>query len=475
MLVLLALSAAFTANAEIRFKTPFYDGVVLQQNSAVTIKGFAEPGQKLVVAPDWELPGQTTADEYGQWSYTCKTKEADFKNHKFTVRDIKKNEKAVLNDILFGEVWLASGQSNMEMPMHGWQGTPVEGGWDCIIEDNMPDGVRIFMGAAEFSSEEQEEYNGKWYKTEPGKFGPVGATAYFFARRLHRALGVPVGVVNMAYGGSSVVAWLSEEYARICGLDPKDPAFEQVWEGDRPSQMYNAMIHPVLGFPIKGFIWYQGCANVGGPQWYANNFKELTNCWRKKWNDKDNKLPFYAVEIAPYSYNDDDEGVNAALLRAAQKEGIALIENGGFIGTNDLVYPDERKQIHPRNKRVVGERLANLALHRDYGMDAIPCYCPEVVKGSAYIGNSPEVLIVSVVNCGDGLVSTDEIKGLSVAGADGVFHPADCVWEDGGYMFISSKEVKNPVEARYCWGNFVLGNLKAASGLPLLPFDEKVK
>ena len=235
--------------------------------------------------------------------------------------------------------------------------------------------------------------------------------------------------------------------------------------------MYNAMVVPVKGYTIKGFIWYQGCSNVGADATYSERLQKMVSVWRADWGDTDARLPFYQVEIAPYRYGDGPEG---ALLRRAQHDAAKRMPNGGIAVTNDLVYSYEIDQIHPARKREVGERLAYLALHRDYGLDRVACCSPEAVrafKAPAGPKTEPGLVFVELAECPDGLDRSVEIEGLEIAGADGVMYPVREARIFGHFMMVRSDSVPEPRVLRYGWGCFTPGNLHAVSGLPLVPFE----
>ncbi len=252
-------------------------------------------------------------------------------------------------------------------------------------------------------------------------------------------------------------------------LDHK--AIEAMTDYRRPFLMYNAMLCPVKGYSIKGFIWYQGCSNVGSHDNFVQHMTMLIDHWRSCWDDDRAQLPFYMVEIAPYRYKPAGETSYASLLRKAQHDVASSVPNCGIAVTNDLVESYEMDNIHPAKKKPVGDRLAYLALNRTYGFRSIACDSPEAIK-CIRIKDSNELGIV-LTNCDNGLSRWMEIEGLEVAGSEGIFYPvryAYFEW-DSKMLRIRSEFVPDPCRVRYGWGDFRPGNLKNVEGLPVSPFD----
>lgn len=233
---------------------------------------------------------------------------------------------------------------------------------------------------------------------------------------------------------------------------------------DVPTIMYNGMVKPLANYTVKGFLWYQGEANVKDHTYYADSMVTLVSQWRKDWRLGD--LPFYMVEIAPFAYGGDAEGETAAFLREAQYQAAARLANSGIVCTNDLIYPYERKQIHPCRKKEVGDRVAYMALNKDYGYKDIACESPTYKKME--VKDSVAIIYFNNLN---GFSPYDQYTGFEVAGEDHAFHPAQA---ETNYRTSSvtvwSEQVKKPVAVRYCFKNFLLGNLKTSRELPFAPF-----
>jgi len=453
----------------------FCDGVVLQQETKAAIWGMATPGAQISVVPSWNGKAyRSIADADGRWTVNVDTPSGSYRKHSLAVKGDGGSVK--VNDVLIGEVWMASGQSNMEMPMRGFFNCPVENALEFISASPATDRIRMFNVPKSQSYEPVSDVKGTWNGACSATVPEMSATAYFFARELNEVLDVPVGVISAAYGGARVESWLPVEILQTYpDEDLTREAIEAMQDYVRPYLAYNAMFTPVKGFTVKGFIWYQGCSNVGKHDQFPERMSTLIEHWREQWGDKDSELPFYMVEIAPYRYKPAGPVSNAALLRQAQHKVAAEVPNCGIVVTNDLVESYEMDNIHPAKKMEVGQRLAYLALNRDYGHSRISCYSPEAT-GCIAMKDSNELGVV-LSHCDNGLDRWMEIEGLEVAGSEGVFYPVTYAyfeWETR-VLRIRSEFVPDPCEVRYGWGDFRPGNLKNAEGLPVAPFYVKLK
>lgn len=442
------------------------DNMVLQQNADVRLWGSADPGARLTVTTSWsDAPATCTTDNRGNWELTVKTPNASFKPQTVTISD---GTPLTLNDVLIGEVWLASGQSNMEMPLKGFGGCNIEGGTDEIAASGRwADRVRFFNVPLRQSYEPVDTVDGRWLVPGPDTASDFSATAWYFATRMSEVLDIPVGIVSCAHGGARVESWLPEdilkEYPDV-SLEKKD--IEAMVHYIRPMLMYNAMFNPVKNYTVNGIIWYQGCSNVGAHSDYAPRLARMVERWRKELRRGD--IPFYAVEIAPYDYDSPEQDNKAAYLREAQWKSLDLIPESGMIGTNDLVKPYERMNIHPGDKANVGHRLASLALNRTYGKKQFLCNSPRYA-GHKVKGNEVWVAIDAKDN---GICRNYDIRGFEVAGRDRKFYPADNArlnWQTNEIV-VSSDKVAEPVAVRYCFKDFESGTLYGGDWLPLIPF-----
>ncbi len=469
------LIACSAAQAKIVLSNICSDGMVLQQDSIALIWGTATPDSQISITPSWN--GNTCyglADSTGRWEVRVATPKGGYRKHSLNIMGDGSTLK--ISDILIGEVWLASGQSNMEMPMRGFYNCPVENAIDYICGPAATEKIRMFTVPVSQSYEPLTEVDAKWVGAESATIPDMSATAYFFARKLNETLDVPVGIVSCAYGGARIESWTPKEILETYpDEDLSREAIEAQTHYVRPYLAYNAMLCPVKGYTVKGFIWYQGCSNVGRHEQFVERMNNMVTHWRKEWGDNDNLLPFYMVEIAPYRYKPQQDRSYASLLRQAQHEAAAAIPNSGIVVTNDLVEPYEKDNIHPAKKKEVGDRLAYLALNRNYGFKRVACDSPEAVR-CFLMENSCEIA-VELTNTPNGLNRWMEIKGLEVAGSEGIFYPVEYAyfeWEPK-VLKIRSEYVWDPCEVRYGWGDFNPGNLKNTEGLPVAPFWIKIE
>lgn len=455
-----------SCEAKVRPSAMIGDNMVLQQNSHARIFGEADPGSTVTVTPSWDnKPYTTVTDRTGKWCLAIDTPAGGFTPYSITISD---GEPLTFDNILVGEVWLASGQSNMQMPLKGFPGCCTLGGFDEIASARDEAGkIRFFTVPLTQSYTPLDTVAASWTVPSPETAPEYSALAWHFAKRMSDVLDVPVGIVSAAYGGAKVESWtpreLIETYPDV-SLDPKD--IEKLVHYHRPMLMYNAMFLPIKDYTYKGIIWYQGCSNVATYRTYPERLAAMVKDWRD--NIAIGDIPFYAVEIAPYEYGDASEQGKAPLLREAQWKAIGLIPNSGMISTNDLVEPYERFNIHPANKKAVGDRLCDLVLNDTYGKKQFPVVSPRY-KSHTFKDGAAWVAIDSP---SDGICRNYDIKGFEIAGPDKIFHPADSVWLhwQTNEMVVSSKEVPNPVAVRYGWRDFLPGNLHAANYLPLIPF-----
>ncbi|MDR0422807.1 MAG: sialate O-acetylesterase [Proteiniphilum sp.] len=455
------LFLSFTLHGKPALPEILSDGMVLQQHCKVNIWGKSERGKTVEVKPCWrETAVRVKADSDGNWIAVIETPEASFTPRSITVSD---GEEIVIRDILIGEVWLASGQSNMEMPLHGFHNNPVMDANETIAFSGQYPGIRFVTIPKTPSFEPLESVEGRWQRCNPVNSPEFGATAFFFAETLHRSLNVPVGIIVSAWGGTKVEGWTNREILETYpDVDLSEEAINGLHPMARPLLMYNGMIHPLGKYTVKGFIWYQGESNVGAHQVYPERLHNMVSLWRRLWNNPE--LPFYYVEIAPFVYGNADDDP-AARLREAQFKAQKLIPHSGMVSTNDLVEPYELYNIHPRNKTGVGRRLAFMALNKTYGFDRIAAHGPEY--GSMEIRDGK--IIVTFDHAWDGFNRTDDIEGFEIAAEDGHFLPARASVRDGK-VEVFREEISQPTAVRYCFRNFRTGNLAGSRGLPVVPF-----
>lgn len=465
------LCAALTAaslQAKVTLSPMISDHMVMQQSTGAAVFGTADPNERVTIAASWsESPVTATADASGNWIAEIPTPAAGYDKHTLTITG-QDGKPITVNDVLIGEVWLASGQSNMQMPLRGFDGCPTKGGYDEIAASaRHADHIRFLNVPMTQSYEPKTTFEGAWSVPSPDTAPDFSATAWNYARRLNEVLDVPVGIVSAAYGGARVESWLPREilegYADV-SLRPED--VEPMTHYLRPLLMYNAMFVPIKDYTYNGIIWYQGCSNVGAHQNYADRLVTMVNHWRDQIGQGD--IPFYAVEIAPYDYDSPEQDEQSPYLRLAQWDAIGRLNNADMICINDLVEPYERFNIHPGNKIAAGHRLGDLALNRTYGKKQFPDHGPRY-KSHRVDGDA---LIVALDTNFGGICRNYDVQGFEIAGDDKVFYPADEVeflWQTNEYKLKSAK-VPQPREVRYCFHDFQIGTVYGGNYLPLVPF-----
>ena len=473
--LLLPIAAVLTLSVQARVRLPHLigDNMVLQQQSEARLWGWAKPGSTVKVTTSWQGTATAKAGSDGKWLARVTTGQAS--NTPQTVTFDDGDGTVAIRNVLIGEVWVCAGQSNMEMPVRGFWGCPVEDYNQTVIDARNHGAVRSVKIPSVMRMEPQDDAQCEWRECGPQTVGDFSATGYFFARTMHQALGIPVGIIEANKGGSRVESWLTKENLQGHTSEPTDSAgivaFKPEWDYHRALVWGNGTFNPILNYTVKGILFYQGCSNVGDPgNQYSERLKLLVAQWRQQFAL--GEIPFYFVEIAPYHY-DDVNGTQGALLREQQQRAAQLIPNSSLVCTNDLVYPYETTQIHPAQKRQVGERLAWTALSRDYGFSEV------LYKSSSYkdMTVKGDTVFIHLQDNYHADAPYEMIKGFEVAGQDRVFHPARArhFWRPGGgywdeAIMVVSDEVKQPVAVRYCFRNFQLGNVTNGANLPLFPF-----
>ena len=440
------------------------DNMVLQQNSTVNIWGYAKPKAKVSVACDWIAgkPISVKADAEGVWIVPVAVPAASFDPHTVTIKCGK--EVVTLSNILFGEVWLCSGQSNMEWPVRKTLDMKKD------LEGKMNTNIRLLCTgriAKETPQRDipvQEGKNTKWAVCNPKDLAEFSAVGYGFGKELQETLGVPVGLVDASYGGTFIEGWMKKE---VIDADPKvakdcTKIKHKVWRG-KESHLYNANIYPIRHNSFAGVIWYQGCANVSSsPRGYAHALEVLVNSWREEFENP--TMPFYIVQLVPHTYG----GIKGAQLRESQEKAAKKIEHCEVIGTLDQL--DIPGDIHPRYKGAIAHRLAQTALGEHYGK-SVGVYRNPAYKSMSIEGNS---IRISLNNVPTTLTAEGRINGFQIGVTDPknekklVFCLAEAKLE-GKQIVVTAEGVTAPKAVRYCFNEDV-GNVFSAEGLPLLPF-----
>ena len=463
----LIMAAASLSAMAVELPEIISDNAVLQQKSDVKLWGWSKPGRTVTVTPSWSEGKSYIAKadkKTGCWEVNVATPGASFTPQSVSFDDGDK--PARIDNVLIGEVWFCSGQSNMEMPLRGFWCQPVEGAAQAIAYSGKYPGVRMATVPKRASYTPQDRVEGKWKTSSPSNAAEFSALAYFFATSLSDILDVPVGIISCAYGGSKVEGWMPKsKLDTYPGWDmAKEQADSTINEWERIGVMYNAMLRPVLGYTVKGFLWNQGESNVGRHDEYPQHQKDMVEIWRQEWGL--GVLPFYFVELPGWKYGNGEETA-AALFRECQHRAAEITPNSGIVCTTDLMYPYELEDIHARQKKPIGERLAFMAANRTYGIEGIPSSYPSFKS----VDLQGDKAVVHFNNADAGLNPNMNLPGFEVAGEDRIFYPATATEDwNARTVTVTSDKVSDIKAVRYCFHNFAIGQLKDMNGMPLIPF-----
>ena len=449
---------AFEAYADVKLPAIFGDDMILQQQSQVAVWGWAKPNSNVRVTGSWNKKiYNAKSDMNGYWRTKIETPAAGFTPYTLTVSDGK---SITLKNILIGEVWVCSGQSNMQMPMSGFLNEPVEGGPEAIATSTNI-GIRCFSMKRVAKADPQEDCTGVWEIAGPQTTPGFTATGYFFARMINQTLNVPVGLIHASWGGSIIEAWMTPNSLKDFP-EKRIPATDSdiTLPYGTPTVLYNGMIHPILGYGIRGAIWYQGESNREEPALYVKLFDAMVREWRNLWDV--GEFPFYYCQIAPFNYGG---GSNSGFIREAQAKGMTTTPNTGMAVLMDV---GNVNSIHPPQKRYAGERMALWALAKTYGMDKIHYRSPEFK--SLQIEGRVAILTFDM-NGNSGLTGYGkEIMNFRIAGKDKQFYPAKAAYL-GNTVYVFSPSVVEPVAVRYCWDDTSTTELFTVEGhLPMSSF-----
>lgn len=453
LLFLLAFTGIST-QATIQLPTLFGNNMVLQQQSDAAIWGSAKANATVVITTSWDKKKYTVrANAGGQWKTAVRTPKAGGP-YEITISD---GELLKLSNVLIGEVWVCSGQSNMEMPVKGFKNQPILGADDMLLEAD-DSAIHLFRIERAFTKTIQTDVKAQWEVAAPKTVKEFSAVGYHFARLLRQRLKVPVGIIQTTWGGTPIEAWMDTlSLQRVEGV--KYPAASAAMTKNDPSVLFNAMIAPLVGYGMRGVLWYQGEQNRFQPGNYAKLMQSMVEEWRALW--KIGQFPFYYVQIAPYQYPNTRELI--PYLREAQDKAQALIPNSGMVVSLDA---GDQRTIHPANKMIISKRLACWALANTYGREGI-VYQGPVYKSMTIIADTVKVTFNNAAN---GLTTYGkELVNFELAGSDKIFYPAQAkITNDGITLF--STAVKGPVAVRYGFKDWLTGELFNTDGLPAAPF-----
>lgn len=497
--VLTFLSVAST-HADVKLSAIIGDNMVLQRGMPVPIWGWADAGEKVTVS----FAGQThsaTAGKDGKWTVKLEAMKASAKPQPVV---IKGKNSITLKNVLIGEVWICSGQSNMAWSVNRANDADLEMAAAKFLN------IRMISVPQVGTQEAKTDFNGQWEACTPAVAANFSAVGYFFGRQLHQTLDVPIGLIDNAWGGSAAEAWVPKEvlakHERYAALlkqwDDMAKAYDhtkamtafkakqdkwkeavkkakaagkpaprapraprnQLTGQHRPGNLYNGVLNPTIGYAIKGAIWYQGESNSGRAYQYRHLFPLMIDTWREVWKQGD--FSFYWVQLADFMDESDGPQDSAwAELREAQTMTMSRLPNTGEAVIIDV---GEGRDIHPRDKQTVGKRLARWALAKDYGMK-IPHQSP-TVSGMEIVRNK---VTLTFDHVGAGLYSFDsrtDVSGFTLAGEDQKFVKATARIVGKNKIELTAQGVDKPVHARYAWANNPVVNLYSREGLPATPF-----
>ena len=459
-IILLFFLLLFNNIAEAKIVLPsfFSDNMVLQQQSNVPIWGKSEKNSTVTLFTSWNKKiSITKADENGRWKIFVQTPKA---GGPFVIT-IKDKETTILNNVMIGEVWFCSGQSNMEMPMRGFKNQPILNSNE-ILTDADNSNLRLLTIKRNASVNVSDTCNGIWKISNAESAKEFSAVAYQYGALLQKKLQVPVGIIVSCWGGTTIQAWMDNETVSGFNEIKKIGISDTTKDKHKfSSTLFNGMIAPIVGYGIKGFLWYQGESNRHEPQLYGKLFPAMVTSWRKLWATK-TTLPFYYVQIAPFGGKDTTR--SGKHLREVQMQAMNIIPDAGMAVTMDI---GDETFIHFPDKTTVAKRLLYWALAKTYNYKGLE-YCGPVYK---YIKIENNKLNVFFEYAENGLTSFGkELQSFEIAGADKIFYPARAMINDDKSVQVWNDEVKNPVAVRYAFKEYVKGDLYNNAGLPASSF-----
>jgi sialate O-acetylesterase len=499
IILLVLFAIASTSHAAISLPAIISDNMVLQADTDAPIWGKAEPNSTIAITCSWNRKTvEINTDEQGKWTAKIRTPK---KGEQLSITITCGKETKTINNILIGDVWLCSGQSNMEMKLKASSDANSE-----IPKANLP-GVRLFSVEGTPSEKPLDDCKGRWVECNSVTASDFSAVGYYFGKEIHEKVKTPIGLIDSSSGGSTAQAWMSKETLQSDPMLNKflvddannqahkefyekqyAPAYKK-WREDvvkalaehkpapkqpilpneirlkyRPCLVYNAMIHPIIPFAIKGVVWYQGESNRESGNVYDILFQTLIRSWRSEWNQ--GVFPFYYVQLPAYG-KIDPNNAKWILIRQAQLKTLDAVANTGMAVTMDV---GEANDIHPKNKKPVGHRLALWAMAKTYGVKNI-VYSGPLYKDMKIEGDKIRISF-KYAEAGLKTPNDEKLKGFVIAGEDGKFVTADAKIQ-GGEIIVWSEQIKNPKNVRYGWADWIICNLYNDADLPASPFTTK--
>ncbi len=456
LLSLLLVTSSF--QAQLKLAPIFKDHMILQRKEENRIWGWSEKNETIHFESSWlSQILNTTSNTNGYWEFLIDTPKADLKEHSFTITSTTSAKR--VSHIMFGELWICAGQSNMEYSI----GALAKRGHTIPVNSVEGNNIQIrqFHLERSFHYKPKTEGKGQWTTANPTTLSNFSAVGFSFANHLHQKLSIPIGIINIAYSGTPIEGWMSRKILAskfnqidLPSFDPEEITFQS------PTVLYNTMVYPFLNLKVKGILWYQGEANVyQNPNLYEQMFTEMIASWRSDWNAPD--LPFHFVQLAPFEYG---KNWHASIIREAQLNTFLNTKNTGIITTGDT---GEEMDIHPVNKSVIGKRLANCALQNQYGFENIDCapILPNkfsIEKNKALIEFNTKLSLTS---------KKKYDSNFTIAGKNKIFYPAKVILnKEENTLELFHPKVKKPVAVRYAWSNWYSSSLFDKQGVPIPPF-----
>jgi len=465
--IIVVILSAFFVQAETKLPSILGSHMVLQQGEKCPIWGWDDSDKQITV----EFAGQkhtAKVSDGGRWEVHLDPMKANAKGQTLTIRGSSKLE---LTDVLVGEVWLCSGQSNME-----WRVVQSANSKEEIANANHPL-IRHIKIPHKLSPKPQDNVSSSgWQPCTPQVVANFTAVGYYFGRHLHKELNVPIGLIGSNWGGTRIEPWtppvgFKSVPALKKNFTDKLDQFASAKPGrGTPSHMYNAMIHPLLPYTIKGALWYQGESNNGEGMLYHEKMKALIAGWRSVWNNPE--LPFYFVQLAPFRYGSDNDPRLPGIWQA-QLETLKVPHTGMAVTTDITTL----RNIHPPNKQDVGKRLALWALVKDYGKKLKGQYSGPIFSKIDHAEGKDSLTVHFQKDSTGGLTTNDKkpVSHFEIAGKDGKWHPAKATIVYGDHLIVKSDAVKKPVHVRFGWHQMAEPNLVNGAGLPASPFSTAFK
>jgi sialate O-acetylesterase len=458
-IIFLLLSTVIQVDAEISLPAVIANNMVLQQQTEVKLWGKAGSNKKISVRTSWNGKMYSViSNSVGNWILTVKTPKA---GGPYSI-SFSDGKEQIISNIMIGEVWFCSGQSNMEMPMKGYAGQPVTGAQNAIAKADISIPIRLLKVEKNKSITALQDVTGTWNENSPQAVKEFSATAYYYALYLQSVLKVPVGIITSTWGGASIESFMdSTTLSHFQQVNTPAKNTEKL-APPKHCELYNGMIYPLRNFAIKGVLWYQGEANAGKYKLYEKQFPAMVEQWRKMWGQGD--FAFYYAQIAPWKYSGVKHS-EAARQREVQQKCMTVIPNSGMVTTVDT---GDSVVIHPAMKQLIAERFAFFALNKTYGREGIEYRAPEYKSMTI----NKDTVVLDFKFAEDGLHSNNkQIPGFEMAGSDSIFKPARAILTNKATKIkLLEATISNPIAVRYAFRNYLPISLFSNLGFPLMPF-----